>query len=282
MPGKMQWYYPLAPVKSSKLREIILDMAKSLTFPLPLLATTHQQLIHGISNVSCGEDDSTSLIKVWEKIYGVKVLDAANEDLYSAEKLASKITSDSKSGRRVGCMNKNTTYTKFISLLAHSKGILVEAELGRLSGTKDDLTMEEYEAKLTYVKMAEKFIDEMGIDALAVCIGNMHGKYPASGPNLKFNLLKIELHALSWKKGVFLVLHGASGLSEELVKKDLVHVMASAKEAMKVIVAEKMHLFGLAGNSSAVLLPPPPLPPSISSDKDFDDDENEDDTEDYS
>ncbi|KAL1339273.1 hypothetical protein AAHE18_U023800 [Arachis hypogaea] len=172
--------------------------------------------------------------------------------------------------------NENTAYTKFISLLAHSKGILVEAELGRLSGTEDDLTVEEYEAKLTDVKMAEKFIDETGIDALAVCIGNVHGKYPASGPNLKFDLLK-ELHALSLKKGVFLVLHGASGLSEELVKecinlgvrkfnvntevrkaymdslntpqKDLVHVMASAKEAMKAVVAEKMHLFGSAGKA---------------------------------
>lgn len=44
---------------------------------------------------------------------------------------------------------ENVKYTKFISLLAHSKDMLVEAELGRLSGTEDDLTVEEYEAKLT-------------------------------------------------------------------------------------------------------------------------------------
>ncbi|KAK2421907.1 ketose-bisphosphate aldolase class-II family protein [Trifolium repens] len=172
--------------------------------------------------------------------------------------------------------NENAAYTKFISLLAHSNDMLVEAELGRLSGTEDDLTVEEYEAKLTDVNMAEKFIDETGIDALAVCIGNVHGKYPASGPNLRLDLLK-ELHVLSQKKGVFLVLHGASGLGEELVKecinlgvrkfnvntevrkaymdslitpkKDLVHVMASAKEAMKAVVAEKMHLFGSAGKA---------------------------------
>lgn len=172
--------------------------------------------------------------------------------------------------------DENAAYTKFISLLAHSKNMLVEAELGRLSGTEDDLTVEEYEARLTDVNMASKFIDETGIDALAVCIGNVHGKYPASGPNLRLDLLK-ELHALSLKKGVFLVLHGASGLSKELVKecinlgvrkfnvntevrkaymdslispqKDLVHVMESAKEAMKAVVAEKMHLFGSAGRA---------------------------------
>lgn len=39
---------------------------------------------------------------------------------------------------------------------------------------------------------AQEFIDETGIDALAVCIGNVHGKYPASGPKLRLDLLKVE------------------------------------------------------------------------------------------
>ncbi|KAK1564366.1 hypothetical protein Q3G72_001683 [Acer saccharum] len=170
----------------------------------------------------------------------------------------------------------NILYTKYISSLAHSKGLLVEAELGRLSGTEDDLTVEDYEAKLTDVNQAQEFIDGTGIDALAVCIGNVHGKYPPSGPNLRLDLLK-DLHTLCSKNGVIVVLHGASGLSKELVKgciergvrkfnvntevrkaymeslsspkKDLVHVMASAKEAMKAVVAEKMHLFGSAGKA---------------------------------
>ncbi|XP_050225741.1 uncharacterized protein LOC126675181 isoform X2 [Mercurialis annua] len=175
-------------------------------------------------------------------------------------------------------LKDNVSFTKYISSLAHSKNInmLVEAELGRLSGTEDDLTVDEYEARLTDVNQAEEFIDETGIDALAVCIGNVHGNYPASGPNLRLDLLK-DLHALSSKKGVFLVLHGASGLPKELIKaciehgvrkfnvntevrkaymeslsspkKDLVHVMASAKEAMKAVIAEKMHLFGSAGKA---------------------------------
>ncbi|GMN51270.1 hypothetical protein TIFTF001_020415 [Ficus carica] len=170
----------------------------------------------------------------------------------------------------------NVSYTKFISFLAHAKGMLVEAELGRLSGTEDDLTVEDYEARLTDVNQAQEFIDETGIDSLAVCIGNVHGKYPASGPNLRLDLLK-DLHALCSSKGVFLVLHGASGLSKELIKecielgvrkfnvntevrkayvdslgspkKDLVHVMAAAKDAMKAVIAEKMHLFGSAGKA---------------------------------
>ncbi|XP_044465929.1 uncharacterized protein LOC123196112 isoform X2 [Mangifera indica] len=171
---------------------------------------------------------------------------------------------------------ENISFTKFISCLAHSKDLLVEAELGRLSGTEDDLTVEDYEAKLTDVNQAEEFIDETGIDALAVCIGNVHGKYPSTGPDLRLDLLK-HLHSLSSKKGVYLVLHGASGLPVELIKgciergvtkfnvntevrtaymeslkspkKDLVHVMAAAKDAMKAVVAEKMRLFGSAGKA---------------------------------
>jgi fructose/tagatose bisphosphate aldolase len=114
-------------------------------------------------------------------------------------------------------LGKNILYTRSISSLAHSKGMLVEAELGRLSGTEDGLTVEEYEARFTDVAQALEFIDETGIDSLAVCIGNVHGKYPPSGPNLRFDLLE-DLRALTMKKGVSLVLHGASGLPHELVK----------------------------------------------------------------
>lgn len=170
----------------------------------------------------------------------------------------------------------NILYTKYISSLAHPKNMFVEAELGRLSGTEDDLTVEEYEARLTDVNQAQEFIDRTGIDALAVCIGNVHGKYPANGPNLRLDLLK-DLHVLTSEKGVILVLHGASGLPRELVKtcidlgvrkfnvntevrkaymdslanpgKDLVNVMAFAKQAMKAVVAEKMRLFGSSGKA---------------------------------
>ncbi|KAL2923044.1 L-threonate dehydrogenase [Bienertia sinuspersici] len=114
-------------------------------------------------------------------------------------------------------LEENILYTKCVVHFAHQKDICVEAELGRLSGAEDDLTVEEYEARLTDIDEAEEFIDKTGIDALAVCIGNVHGKYPATGPNLKLDLLK-DLHALASRKGVILVLHGASGLPKELIK----------------------------------------------------------------
>jgi fructose/tagatose bisphosphate aldolase len=40
---------------------------------------------------------------------------------------------------------------------------------------------------------ASKFLEETKVDALAVCIGNVHGKYPASGPKLDLKLLKVQI-----------------------------------------------------------------------------------------
>jgi fructose/tagatose bisphosphate aldolase len=37
------------------------------------------------------------------------------------------------------------------------------------------------------------FLEEMKVDALGVCNGNVHGKYPASGPKLELKPLKVQL-----------------------------------------------------------------------------------------
>lgn len=54
-------------------------------------------------------------------------------------------------------LRENILYTKSISSLAHAKGLLVEAELGRLSGSEDGLTVEEYEARFTDVSQVRFF-----------------------------------------------------------------------------------------------------------------------------
>lgn len=51
-------------------------------------------------------------------------------------------------------------------------------------------------SKIVTKFQAQEFIDKTGIDSLAVCIGNVHGKYPASGPNLKLDLLKVKYTCL--------------------------------------------------------------------------------------
>lgn len=60
--------------------------------------------------------------------------------------------------------------------VCHARGLAVEAEIGRLSGTEDGLTVAEVEAKMTDPTQAAQFVAATGVDLLAVCIGNVHGR----------------------------------------------------------------------------------------------------------
>lgn len=65
----------------------------------------------------------------------------------------------------------NVLFTKFVSPLAHAKGMLVEAELGRLSGTEDDLTVDEFDARMTDANQVDNFrlISRIGSDPNLYC-----------------------------------------------------------------------------------------------------------------
>jgi len=95
-----------------------------------------------------------------------------------------------------------------------SFGGFVEGELGRLTGTEDGLTIPEYESLLTDPDQAADYCDKTDIDALAVCVGNIHGKY-IQEPKLDFDRLSTIRDSVS----VPLVLHGASGLPEWMISR---------------------------------------------------------------
>jgi tagatose 1,6-diphosphate aldolase GatY/KbaY len=174
--------------------------------------------------------------------------------------------------------SKNQNFTREMSTLAHTYQSGVEAELGRLSGTEDGFNVPEYEARLTDPDQAAKFVAETGVDALAVCIGNVHGKYPGP-PRLDFE----RLARIHQRVSVPLVLHGASGLPDDLIdrsielgirkfnvnteirtayleslrtslagfqKVDLLDVIQAAVAAMQTVIAKKLHLFGSAGQAA--------------------------------
>lgn len=108
----------------------------------------------------------------------------------------------------------NVNFTKDITRQIHSVGGFSEAELGRLSGTEDGLTIPEYEEKLTDPQQAKEFVDSTEVDSLAVCIGNVHGKYIGE-PSLDFERLK----SIGDNLNVPLVIHGGSGLPKWMVER---------------------------------------------------------------
>ena len=103
----------------------------------------------------------------------------------------------------------NIRQTKEIVKMAHAAGVSVEAELGAVGGSEEgDLVTEANIALYTDAEQAKTFVEETGIDALAVAIGNSHGKYKGD-PILDFERLEEIKNAT----GIPLVLHGGSGIS---------------------------------------------------------------------
>lgn len=110
---------------------------------------------------------------------------------------------------------ENVALTKKVVSLAHPKGISVEAELGRLAGVEES-TVEEKEAVLTDPNNAKDFVEQTGVDALAVAIGTSHGAYKFKAePKLDFERLRL----IKEKVNIPLVLHGASSVPQWIIEK---------------------------------------------------------------
>lgn len=113
---------------------------------------------------------------------------------------------------------QNIKFTRQIVEIAKELGAGVEAELGRLSGKEDGIAVHQRQALLTSPEQADEFVQQTGVDALAVCIGNVHGRYRQK-PELDF----ARLEKIRQRVDVPLVLHGTSGLPDELIDKAIEH-----------------------------------------------------------
>ena len=110
---------------------------------------------------------------------------------------------------------ENVALTKQVVDYAHSKGVVVEAELGKLAGIEDDVNVAESDAMYTDPAQAEEFVRRTGCDSLAIAIGTSHGAYKFKGEaKLRFDILKKIKERIP---NTPIVLHGASTVIPELV-----------------------------------------------------------------
>jgi len=168
-----------------------------------------------------------------------------------------------------GDTEQNLRDTKEIVKIAHSMGVTVEGEIGHVGSAdmqdNDDVDM------YTTPKEAIDFVEQTGVDALAVSIGTAHGAYK-SKPKLDIERLKQIRASLDTP----LVLHGGSGLSDDDFRTTIQNGIAKVNiftdlciagadamiqnqgkayleirnakvEAIKQAVMKKMYLFGSNG-----------------------------------
>lgn len=110
---------------------------------------------------------------------------------------------------------ENIALTKKVVEYAHERGVVVEAELGKLAGVEDDVNVSAEDATYTDPDQAVDFVKRTGCDSLAIAIGTSHGAYKFTGePKLDY----ARLEKISTLLPDFpLVLHGASTVVKEFV-----------------------------------------------------------------
>lgn len=115
---------------------------------------------------------------------------------------------------------ENVAQTKKIVEYAHERGILVEAELGKLAGVEDEVNVDAAHATYTDPDQAVDFVKRTGVDSLAIAIGTSHGAYKFKGEaKLDFDRLATiteKLEAAGFHNYP-IVLHGASSVDQRCV-----------------------------------------------------------------
>jgi fructose-bisphosphate aldolase class II len=112
---------------------------------------------------------------------------------------------------------KNIEITRRVVKAAHAKGISVEAELGKLGGVEEHVSVAEADAKLTDPKQVREFVQKSGCDSLACAIGTSHGAYKFSGSQgLHFEVIQ-DIARLVPRFP--LVMHGSSSVPQDEVQR---------------------------------------------------------------
>ncbi|MGQ9557648.1 MAG: class II fructose-1,6-bisphosphate aldolase [Desulfurispora sp.] len=175
-------------------------------------------------------------------------------------------------------LEENIALTRQVLAVARAVGVSVEAELGKIGGTEDDISVADWEAMLTDPEEARYFVEQTGVDSLAIAIGTAHGRYKGE-PRLDFDRLARVRSLVQ----VPIVLHGSSGVPDEAIRRAIAlgvrkvnidtnireafvaaarrvvdahpeeidprKILGPAREAATEIIREKIRLFGSSGKA---------------------------------
>lgn len=227
-----------------------------------------------------GEEFLLSMARAAQKVYPIPI--ALHLDHFEDPKLLRRLIEMGYPSVMIDAsrypLAENISIVKDVVALAAKYNVSVEAELGHVGGKEDGVIVEEKDALLTDPLEAKEFVDKTGVDSLAVAIGTVHGLYK-SEPKLDYD----RLQQINREVKVPLVLHGASGVPEEDIKKAIAlgvtkvnigtelklafsgglkeflgknpnatdprDYMPPGKERMKQVVAEKIRMCGSMGKA---------------------------------
>ena len=111
---------------------------------------------------------------------------------------------------------ENMELTRKVVEYAHKYNVTVEGELGRLAGVEDEVKVSHEDSSYTDPAQVQEFVENTGVDSLAIAIGTSHGAFKFKGePKLRFDILEEVAKRLP---GFPIVLHGASSVIPSYVE----------------------------------------------------------------
>ena len=111
---------------------------------------------------------------------------------------------------------ENMELTRKVVEYAHKYNVTVEGELGRLAGVEDEVKVSHEDSSYTDPAQVQEFVQNTGVDSLAIAIGTSHGAFKFKGePKLRFDILEEVGKRLP---GFPIVLHGASSVIPSYVE----------------------------------------------------------------
>lgn len=204
-------------------------------FAIGAFNVNNMEIIQAIVDAAAEENSpvilqaSSSAIKYARTSYLMKMIEAATEettipivlhldhgpDFETCKKcIDAGFTSVMIDGSKYD-FEENIAITKQVVEYAHERGVVVEAELGKLAGIEDDVNVDASDAMYTDPAQAEEFVKRTGCDSLAIAIGTSHGAYKFKGEaKLRFDILREIKERIP---NTPIVLHGASTVIPELV-----------------------------------------------------------------
>lgn len=173
---------------------------------------------------------------------------------------------------------ENVSITRKIVEMGHAVGVPVEGEIGKIAGTEDHITVSEVEADMTEPEEALRFVEDTGVDSLAVAVGSVH--------RMKKKEAKLDherIKKIAELVKIPLVLHGSSGVMDDEMRKgikeglckinvatqlnmafvegmrkalnekpeevDPRRILGVSKELLKKVVRDRIRVFGCAGKA---------------------------------
>lgn len=209
-------------VEDAEMMQAVLEAAEAMCAPV-ILQTTPGTLRYMVPEWFAGMYRASKA-----KIPVALHLDHGSSSALAQECIQAGYTSVMIDGSALP-YEENIQLTQTVCGFAHAAGVSVEAELGRVGGKEDDLDCGD--AQYTDPAQAADFATRTQVDSLAVAVGTAHGVY-AKTPVLDLNRIT-QIKKLT---DVPIVLHGASGLSDEVIRQ------AVEKGAAKINFATELRI----------------------------------------